>query len=108
MKFVQKEFGMKTEEILHKLKEIKPLYEKESLEILGLFGSYAKDTQNEFSDIDIAYRLDYNKFSQKYVDGFSKLLRIEEMKDELKKIFRKNIDFVPDKNKKILQGIIYV
>ena len=21
-------------------------------------------------DIDIAYRLDYNKFSQKYVDGF--------------------------------------
>lgn len=38
----------------------------------------------------------------------SKLLRIEEMKDELKKIFKKNIDFVPDKNKKILQGIIYV
>ncbi|MBK6547977.1 MAG: hypothetical protein IPG15_06015 [Arcobacter sp.] len=25
MKFVQKEFGMKKEEILHKLKEIKPL-----------------------------------------------------------------------------------
>ena len=68
-----KEFSMKKEEILNKLKEIKPLYEKEGLEILGLFGSYAKDTQNEFSDIDIAYRLDYNKFSQKYVDGFSKL-----------------------------------
>ena len=108
MKFVQKEFSMKKEEILNKLKEIKPLYEKEGLEILGVFGSYAKDTQNEFSDIDIAYRLDYNKFSQKYVDGFSKLLRIEEMKDELKKIFKKNIDFVSDKNKKLLQGIIYV
>ncbi len=48
---------MKKEEILNKLKEIKPLYEKEGLEILGVFGSYAKDTQNEFSDIDIAYRL---------------------------------------------------
>ena len=48
MKFVQKEFSMKKEEILNKLKEIKPLYEKEGLEILGVFGSYAKDTQNEF------------------------------------------------------------
>ena len=73
-----------------------------------LFGSVSTNTNHKNSDIDIAYRLDYNKFSQKYVDGFSKLLRIEEMKDELKKIFRKNIDFVPDKNKKILQGIIYV
>ncbi len=99
---------MKKEEILKKLKELKPIYEKEGLEILGLFGSFAKDTQNEFSDIDIAYKLDYEKFSQKYVDGFSKLLRIEEMKNELQKIFKKRVDFVPDKNEKILQGIIYV
>ena len=87
-----KEFGMKKEEILNKLKEIKPLYEKEGLEILGLFGSYAKDTQNEFSDIDIAYRLDYNKFSQKYVDGFSKLLRIEEMKERKQNSTNQNKD----------------
>ena len=73
-----------------------------------LFGSVSTNTNHKNSDIDIAYRLDYNKFSQKYVDGFSKLLRIEEIKDELKKIFKKNIDFVPDKNKKFLQGIIYV
>ncbi len=54
---------------------------------------------------------------QKYLMGkddseankeFYKLLKIEKMKDQIKKIFRKNIDFVPDKNKKILQGIIYV
>ena len=100
---------MTKNDILEKLTQEKS-YIQNTFEVdkIGLFGSYAKDTQNEFSDIDIAYRLDYNKFSQKYVDGFSKLLRIEEMKDELKKIFRKNIDFVPDKNKKILQGIIYV
>ena len=100
---------MTKNDILEKLIQKKD-YIQNTFEVdkIGLFGSYAKDTQNEFSDIDIAYRLDYNKFSQKYVDGFSKLLRIEEMKDELKKIFKKNIDFVPDKNKKILQGIIYV
>ena len=92
MKFVQKEFSMKKEEILNKLKEIKPLYEKEGLEILGVFGSYAKDTQDEFSDIDIAYRLDYNKFSQKYVDGFSKLLRIEEMKQRKQNSTNQNKD----------------
>lgn len=42
-------------EILSKLKELKPTYEEEGLILLGLFGSYAKDSQNNFSDIDIVY-----------------------------------------------------
>ena len=48
---------MKKEEILNKLKELKPIYQKEGLEIVGLFGSYAKDNETEYSDIDIAYKL---------------------------------------------------
>lgn len=54
---------MKQSEILSKLKELKPTYEKEGLILLGLFGSYAQDTQTKFSDIDLAYKLDYDKFS---------------------------------------------
>jgi len=83
-------------EILSTLKELKPTYEKEGLILLGLFGSYAKDTQTKFSDIDIAYKLDYDKFSLKYKDGFAKLLRIEDIKKELQTLFKTPIDLVPD------------
>lgn len=95
-------------EILSKLKELKPSYEREGLILLGLFGSYAKETQNKYSDIDIAYKLNYDMFSQKYVGGFAKLLRIDDIKKELQEIFHKSIDLVPDTNKKILKDMIYV
>lgn len=97
------------EEILNTLKEVKPKYEKEGISLLGLFGSYAKGTQNEFSDIDIAYSLDFQKIlKQQDNNSFRVLFRIDEIKKELQKILKKRVDFVPDKNKKILQGIIYV
>jgi predicted nucleotidyltransferase len=95
-------------EILLKLKEIKPTYEKEGLILVGLFGSYAKNKQTDFSDIDLAYRLDYDKFSSYYKGGFAKLLRIDEIKKELQAIFHKPIDLVPDNNKSILKDLIYV
>jgi len=95
-------------EILSTLKELKPTYEKEGLILLGLFGSYAKDTQTKFSDIDIAYKLDYDKFSLKYKDGFAKLLRIEDIKKELQTLFKTPIDLVPDTNKAILKDLISV
>ncbi|MBC8236879.1 MAG: nucleotidyltransferase domain-containing protein [Helicobacteraceae bacterium] len=95
-------------EILSKLKELKPKYEKEGLIILGLFGSYAKNTPTKFSDIDVVYKLDYDKFSLKYKGGFAKLLRIEDIKKELQAIFKTQIDLVPDTNKSILQDLINV
>lgn len=97
---------MNQNEILSKLKDLKPTYEKEGLILLGLFGSYAKNTQTKFSDIDIAYKLDYDKFSLKYKDGFAKLLRIDDIKKELQSIFKTPIDLVPDSNKSILKDLI--
>lgn len=99
---------MNKNEIVLKLKEIKPLYEKEGLILLGLFGSYAKDTQTQFSDIDIAYKLDYDKFSLEYKGGFAKILRIDAIKKELQKLFKKPIDLVPDSNKNILKELVCV
>ena len=95
-------------EILSQLKKLKPIYEKEGLTLLGLFGSYAKNTQTKFSDIDIVYKLDYDKFSQKYIGGFAKLLRIDNIKKELQNILKKQIDLVPDTNKTIMKDLIYV
>ena len=80
---------MKKEEILNKLKEIKPIYEKEGLEILGIFGSYAKDTQTEYSDIDIAYKLNYKKFSEKY-----QVKTIKELIDFYNKIVEHQEEFI--------------
>jgi predicted nucleotidyltransferase len=94
--------------ILKTLKELKPTYEKEGLILLGLFGSYAKGTQNKFSDIDVVYKLDYDKFSLKYKGGFAKLLRVDEIKKELQSIFHTPIDLVPDTNKSILKELINV
>jgi len=103
MKSITKEY------ILNILKEVKPKYQKEGIDILGLFGSYAKDTADEFSDIDIAYKLDYEKMSeQQDKNVFRVLFRIDEIRKELQKKLKRRIDFVSDKNKKILKGIIYV
>jgi len=99
---------MNKNEIILKLQEIKPTYEQEGLILLGLFGSYTKNTQNKFSDIDIAYKLNYDKFSLKYRDGFSKLLRINDIKKELQFIFKTPIDLVPDSNQSILKDLIHV
>lgn len=99
---------MKKEDILNKLKELKPIYQNEGLEILGVFGSYAKDENTKYSDIDIAYKLDYEKFSKKYIGGFAKLLRINEIKEELQNVLKNEVDFVPDSNKKIMKDLIYV
>jgi len=99
---------MNKNEILSKLRELKPTYEKEGLILLGLFGSYAKDTQTKYSDIDIVYKMDYDKFSLKYKSGFAKLLRIDDVKKELQSIFNTPIDLVPDTNKSILKDLINV
>ena len=99
---------MNKNEILSKLKEIKPTYEKEGLILLGLFGSYAKGTQTKFSDLDLAYKLDYELFSLHYKDGFSKILKIDEIKQELQSIFKIPIDLVPDNKKSIFKDLINV
>ena len=65
---------MKKEDILNKLKELKPIYINEGLEILWVCGSYAKDK------------------NIKYIGGFSKLLNI--LKNE--------VDFVLDSKKLFL------
>ena len=96
------------DKILSVLKNLKPKYEKEGVVLLGLFGSYAQGRQTDLSDIDIVYRLNYDKFSKKYADGFSKLLRLDAIKEDLEKRLKTKVDFLPDKNKIILDEVLYV
>lgn len=97
---------------MEKLRSLKPKYEKEGLLLLGLFGSYARDAQNETSDIDILVETT-PLFLKKYA-GFRAFGRLDEFKNELKEIFHKNIDLVDKagllqhKNTYILEKTLYV
>lgn len=72
----------------------KKQYLQEGFEIIGIFGSYAQGNANKYSDIDIAYKVDYSTFDRRYKGGFSKLLRIEEIKDELQKLLHLKVDLI--------------
>jgi len=99
---------MEKRDILHTLTKIKEKYEEEGFILLGLFGSYAKESEDQYSDIDVAYTIEYDKFSRKYKDGFSKILRIDEIRKELEDRFHTKVDLVPDSNKKVVEGMIRV
>jgi len=68
------------QEIYRKLKELKPiLKEKYGIEEFALFGSMAKDTYDENSDVDIAIIKSNKK------DFFLRMEAIEFLKQRLKK-----------------------
>jgi len=105
---------LKQNSILQLLKEFKLRYMGEGIIIVGLFGSYARDSYDQFSDVDVAYEIDSKRFSEKYRDGFSKILRIEEIKEQLQQAFHKKVDLVSLKSSNhsfidhIKQEMIYV
>ncbi len=67
-------------------------YKLEGFTIVGIFGSYAKNSANSYNDIDIAYMLDPITFNTRYQGGYAKLLRIEEIKNELQKLLQLKVD----------------
>ena len=100
--------------IISLISDKKKKYLQEGFEIVGIFGSYARGNENKYSDIDIIYKLDYTTFDKQFKGGFSKLLRIEEIKDELQKLLHLKVDLVslnPDNVrfiKNIEKDILYV
>ena len=80
-----------------RLRELKEIFLQDGIEIVGIFGSVARGEDNEFSDIDIAYKINYEKFFTKYQDGFSQILRLNEMKEISEKSLKRRVDFVPFK-----------
>ena len=80
---------MTKEYILNQLKQVKPKYEQEGFEILGLFGSYSRDEATKNSDIDILIEAT-SQFATKY--GFQAIHRINEIKKELSDVFKTDVD----------------
>jgi len=85
---------MNKENIINKLKTLKPKLEKEGFIIDGIFGSYARGDYHQDSDIDILYTLkDPHLFTQIH-KGFGAFSKIKEIKDFLVSEFNKEVDFV--------------
>lgn len=82
---------MTREYIIEKIKKLKPQYEKEGFILVGLFGSIARGDSNSQSDIDLLYKVDPEKFISNH-QGFTGFSRILAIKEELKKVFNKEID----------------
>jgi predicted nucleotidyltransferase len=72
------------------LKKAKKHYANEGFNIIGLFGSYARGEATNRSDLDILYELN-EKFIKKY-SGFLAFYRLNEIKGELKKLFKVDVD----------------
>jgi len=100
------------ENILLILKELKPVFEKEDVKLIGIFGSYSRDEAVEDSDIDILIETT-PKFLERYV-GWDAFTKLDELKNILKNRFKKNIDIVDKQglidhnNTFILNKVLYV
>ena len=80
---------METKFVIDTLKNLKPKYQQDGFNIIALFGSYATNSQNSSSDIDL---LDVdNSFLEKY-KGFHSVSKVLEIQDELSALFHTKID----------------
>jgi len=96
---------MKKDEVLAKLREVKPSYEKEGFVIKGIFGSVARGDDNENSDIDVLYDLN-PEFTKRHF-GFYAVGRIEAIKEELREVFGCEVDLASTNNhNKILKEVV--
>ncbi len=98
--------------ILTTLKELQPIFKKEHVNLLGLFGSYSRDEAREDSDIDILIETTPEFLNNNR--GFSAFTKLDELRDILKQSLGKDIDIVDKQglldhnNTFILRKTIYV
>ena len=81
---------MQREVVIDKLKSVKSKYQQDGFNIIALFGSYATNSQNNSSDIDLLYEVD-NSFLEKY-KGFKSVSKVLQIQEELSSLFHTKVD----------------
>lgn len=90
--------------ILEYLSVLKQDLSKKGIIQLGLFGSFAKENQTIYSDIDIAIKKDKNFLEKNGVYSYFEILN--GIKEKLQKKFHRNIDiFDLDSNSELKKTI---
>lgn len=78
--------------ILKNIMIINDEYKDKGFMLKGVFGSYARHEENDFSDVDIAYIIDHHLFHKD--DAFAKLEEILKITKRLENIFKRKVDLV--------------
>jgi predicted nucleotidyltransferase len=97
--------------IVNYLKEIKSELEKDGISKIALFGSFARNEQSVYSDIDIAIQKENNYLVQR--SAYDYFEEVSKIKNLIRKKFHRNSDiFDLDSNsnmkKSISKDLIYV
>ena len=91
---------MNKETIIKNSKHFNQKYADSGFTLVSLFGSYARDTFDVFSDIDLTYKIDHDRFYKD--DAFAKLAQIEAYKKEIEETLHKHVDLIPANTKNYL------
>ncbi|MCT7625037.1 nucleotidyltransferase family protein [Aliarcobacter butzleri] len=90
------------DEIISKLKELKPLYKEKGFEIVCI-----NDNEEEYTNLTIYYKLDI-KTLEKYSEKEWAVTKLMEFFDEIKSHFKIEIDFYAEKTLKSNNKVIYI
>jgi predicted nucleotidyltransferase len=94
-----------TQKIIETLRHFNETTNEKGFKIVAIFGSYARGTQDTFSDIDLLYEIDHTLFYKD--DAFAKLAALESIQKDLEQVFHKKIDLIPvnTKNKHLQNSL---
>jgi hypothetical protein len=99
---------MQKKQILSYLSDIKSTLMQNGIERIGLFGSFAKDQEDLYSDIDIVIKTT-PVFIKKF-DGVKGFLFLEDLRKNLENKFHRPVDICDEsglKHKSIIKDAIY-
>ncbi len=84
---------MVRDQVLKILHNFNQKHKDSGFKLVGIFGSFARGEEDIFSDIDISYTIDHEKFFKD--DAFAKLIKINQYRAELEKSLKRKVDLVP-------------
>ncbi len=96
------------ESILEYLKTIKMELMENGISEIGLFGSFAKNSADLYSDIDIVIKSSPS-FSKKF-KGIDSFLFLDDLREKIERKFQRKVDICDAsglKNRSIIEGAIY-
>lgn len=99
------------ESIFDYLQELKPLLNQKGISVVGFFGSFARDENSVYSDIDVAIKKNKDYLVTK--SGYDYFDDVAFLKTLIKKKFHRNIDIFDIESSSsmkndILKDMIYV
>ena len=90
--------------ILQYLKKIKPELQNDGIDQIALFGSFAKDEQTVYSDIDIAIKKKSDFLQQNTAYDYFNM--ISNIKQKIQKVLHRNVDvFDLESDSELLESI---